>query len=232
MFIQFPTTPQSTDWYQCQPHRSIKRIFLLPQWFMKIITPTLTRFPKKSACSSTLAKHSVCALGETGADMVLWNRTGNTETCGGHRAHAISLRIIFMLLDWAEAAAQWGLMALPTLSHLLPWGIQRDGMKSSATEKLLALSPALSQDFTKKNHLYTAGTQTLPTTPNISVCLTHSHILSFFLLAGDTLSRRLCITVIHLLLKYWVAFRVWHFELSGGRMLLSQQTLKSVSWTH
>lgn len=90
MFIRFPTAPQSTDWYQCQPHRSIKRISLLPQWFMKVIIPTLTRFPKKSACSSTLAKCFVCALGETGADMVLWNRTGNTEQCGGHRAHAIS----------------------------------------------------------------------------------------------------------------------------------------------
>lgn len=74
MFIRFPTAPQSTDWYQCQPHRSIKRISLLPQWFMKVITPSLTRFPKKSACSSTLAKCSVCALGETGAEMVLWNR--------------------------------------------------------------------------------------------------------------------------------------------------------------
>lgn len=90
MFIRFPTAPQSTDGYQRQPHRSIKRISLLPQWFMKVITPTLIRFPKKSACSSTLAKCSMCALGETGADMVLWNWTGNTEKWGGHRAHAIS----------------------------------------------------------------------------------------------------------------------------------------------
>lgn len=53
-------------------------------------------------------------------------------------------------------------------------------MKSSATEELLALSPALFQDITKKNHPYTAGPQTLPTTPNISVCLTHTRAYFLF----------------------------------------------------
>lgn len=89
MFIRFPTAPQSTDWYQCQPHRSIKRISLLAQWFMKVITPTLTCFPKNLHAAAHLP-NALCDLGETGADMVLWNRTGNTEKSGGHRAHAIS----------------------------------------------------------------------------------------------------------------------------------------------
>lgn len=177
MFIRFPTAPQSTDWYQCQPHRSIKRISLLPQWFMKVITPTLTRFPRKSACSSTLAKCSVCALGETGAETILWNSTGNTEQSGGHRAHAISKDNFHAGLSRSSCTV--GSNGSP-LCHTSCHEEHRDGMKSRPTEELLAPSPALLQDFTQKNHLYTAGTQTLPTTPSISVCLTHTHTYFLF----------------------------------------------------
>lgn len=66
-----------------------------------------------------------------------------------------------------------------------------------------------------------AAAQILPSSPRISLSVSHTHTwslwLSSFLLAGDTLSRRLCITAIYLLLKYWVAFRLWHFELLGRK---------------
>lgn len=62
--------------------------------------------------------------------------------------------------------------------------------------------------------------QLLPTSPRVSPSIPHKHTrfyFPFFLLAGDTLSAWWCITVIHLLLKCGVAFRLWHFELLGRK---------------
>lgn len=182
MFIRFPTAPQSTDWYQCQPHRSIKRISLLPPRFMKVITPILTCFPKKSACSSTLAKSFMCALGETGADMVLWNRTGNTEKCGGPRAHAIS-KDNFHAGGLSRSSCTVGSNGSPLCHTSCHEEYGEMGWSQVPLRSFwLRLQPCFRISLRKT--ISTAGTQTLPTTPNISLSVSHTLTLTFFFPAG------------------------------------------------
>ena len=223
MFIRFPIAAQGTDWDQC--HAALvnkERISLLPPWFIKMITPTLTRFPKKSARSNALAKRSLCALGELpdiAAARVLWNRTADTERCGGHGARTVSdlATSNFHAAGLTRSSHTAGCTRFP-LSHTscheqygkMGWSQVPPGALGSPSSPASGFHPGK-----PSLQLQPSSCPPRPVPPCPS--LTHSLVLSFSLLAGDTLSRRLCITVIHLLLKYWVAFRLWHSELSGRK---------------
>lgn len=157
---------------------------------MKAITPTLTCFPKKSACSNTLAKCSLCALGEhpeTAADTVLRNRTGNAEKCGGDRARTVS----------DVAKNNFHAAGLPRSSHtagyttflLLRASCHEDHSQMGWSQVLprsswLPLQPCFRISLRKT--ISAAVTQLLPTAPciSLSVSLAHTLALTFFFPAG------------------------------------------------
>lgn len=177
---------------------------------MKVITPTLTCFPKKSACSKTLAKCSLCVPGEhpeTAADIDLWNRTGNTEKCGGHEARTVSV-VAKTSFRTAGLTRNSGVWQRPTLSHLLPRGIWRDGMKSSVARELSAPTPASLQDFTEENHLCSCNPDPArcPLHPFVHLSHTHTLILAFLFPAG----RR------HLIWKVMHYCHTFAFEVLSG----------------
>lgn len=66
-----------------------------------------------------------------------------------------------------------------------------------------------------------AVTQVLPTAPctpqSVSFSHTHSSYSLFSCWQETPYLEGYALLVIHLLLKYWVAFRLWHFELSGWK---------------
>lgn len=205
---------------------------------MKAITPTLTCFPKKSACSNTLAKCSLCALGEhpeTAADTVLRNRTGNAEKCEGDRARTVS----------DVAKNNFHAAGLPRSSHitgytsfqLLHTSCHEDLSQMGWSQVLprssrLPLQPCFRISLRKI--ISAAVTQLLPTAPCISLSVSLTHASSYFLfscwqetpyLKGYALLWYICFWSTEWLLDSGI------LNFREGRMLLSQQTLKSVSWT-
>lgn len=170
-------------------HRSIKkRISLLPQWFMKVITPTLTCFPKKqSACSDKLAKCSSCAPGEhpePAADTVLSNRTGNAGTCGGDRTHMGPAAAKDTLQAAAAARRRgWaGLLLCHTSCHEehreLGWS------QGPQWSSLLPCQPRSS--ISPRRAACSCSPDPAHLSPHLPVRLTHAHVLAltFFFPVG------------------------------------------------
>lgn len=205
---------------------------------MKVITPTLTCFPKKSACSNTLAKCSLCALGEhpeTAADTVLLNRTGNTEKCGGHRARTVSdaAKNNFHAAGLIRSSHIAGCNSFP-LHHTSCHEVYGEMGWSQVPpgSSWLPLQPCFRISLRKT--ISAAITQILPTAPCISLSVSLTHTRSYFLfscwqetpyLEGYALLWYICFWSTEWLLDSGI------LNFQGERILLSQQTLKSVSWT-
>lgn len=190
-------------------HRSIKKgISLLPQWFMKVITPTLTCLKKKNLHAAIHLANSPCVLSESILKL-LQTQVFEPGLQARRNAEAAEHdRSLTQRSSRTEPEQPHGAPRPATPPHE-----QRGRTGRSAEAPAATPAPG----FHRGKHLCSRNPDPARSALRLPSALARSFLLSVLLLAGDTLSGRLCLTVIHSLLKYWVAFRFWHFELSGRK---------------